>query len=392
MVALHRIAVENFLSLRSVDVTLGQLSVLVGPNGAGKSNLLDAIRFLGDTARFDLQPTLDRRGGFAEVLFKGRGGGKRIKFTIEAVATAHAHDNARDEYTLEVSRYNVPSGPVLRRTEEFKFKRIQGPGRRITVKGARFDLDDGRGAPRSRSVRAQTAGLATLQKLGDDAGGAQVRELASLFETFRVFDIDSAAARRPSVLEPRPSLASDASNLASFLLWLSMEHPEVYQLLEADLAYVLPGFERLELRPVGGSAESRVIHLKEAGIAEPIPLARASFGTVRALALFAMLHDPEPPKLTCVEEIDHGLHPYALDRIVERLRSASRRTQLLIATHSPALVNRLRPEELIVCERDVASGASRIPAIDAALVRQMTQQSDLTLGELWFSGALGGAL
>ncbi len=62
------------------------------------------------------------------------------------------------------------------------------------------------------------------------------------------------------------------------------------------------------------------------------PLASASFGTIRALALLAMLHDPDPPKLTCVEEVDHGLHPYALDRIVERLRDASTRTQVLAAT------------------------------------------------------------
>ena len=104
--------------------------------------------------------------------------------------------------------------------------------------------------------------------------------------------------------------------------------------------------------------------LAEAGLSEPTPLAYASFGTIRLLAVLALLHDPNPPLLTCVEELDHGLHPYAFDRIVERMRIASRRTQFLIATHSPALVNRLDPSELIVCERDDA-GAYRIPAIDA---------------------------
>jgi predicted ATPase len=93
-----------------------------------------------------------------------------------------------------------------------------------------------------------------------------------------------------------------------------------------------------------------------------------------------------------VEEIDHGLHPYALDRIVERLRSATRKTQLLLATHSPALVNRLEPEELIVCERDPSTGASRIPAIDPAEVKAVASKDDLGLGELWFSGTLGGVL
>jgi len=121
-------------------------------------------------------------------------------------------------------------------------------------------------------------------------------------------------------------------------------------------------------------------------------MAEASFGTVRALALLAMLHDPNPPKLTCVEEIDHGLHPHALDRIVERMRSASKRTQLLAVTHSPALANRLNPKELVVCERDYEGRGSLIPAIESSKVEAMANASGLLPGELWFSGALGGGL
>src|SRR5262249_54342208 len=120
-------------------------------------------------------------------------------------------------------------------------------------------------------------------------------------------------------------------------------------------------------------------------------LGEASYGSIRALSLLALLHDPNPPRLTCIEEIDHGLHPHALDRLVELLRKASSRTQFLIATHSPALVNRLLPEEVIVCERG-PDGASRIPAIDPQEVRRMEQElhGELGLGELWFTGALGG--
>lgn len=64
----------------------------------------------------------------------------------------------------------------------------------------------------------------------------------------------------------------------------------------------------------------------------------------------------------------------------------------LAATHSPALVDRLRQEELIVCEREVETGASRIPAISAAGARRMFAEDELRLGELWFSGALGGVI
>lgn len=77
---------------------------------------------------------------------------------------------------------------------------------------------------------------------------------------------------------------------------------------------------------------------------------------------------------------------------MERLREASLRTQFLIATHSPALADRLHPDELVVCERR-DDGSSAIPAISHKQIRDIVTRSEgLPLGELWFSGALGGDL
>lgn len=93
-----------------------------------------------------------------------------------------------------------------------------------------------------------------------------------------------------------------------------------------------------------------------------------------------------------MEEIDHGLHPHALDRIVDRLREASKKTQIILATHSPALVNRLRPEELIIVERDEKNGGTRIIRPDKELVRSLQDETGYGLGELWFSGSIGGSI
>ena len=134
------------------------------------------------------------------------------------------------------------------------------------------------------------------------------------------------------------------------------------------------------------------VDIRERALTGLTPLGAASFGTIRAIALFAMLHDPNPPKLTCLEEIDHGLHPHALDRIVDRLREASERTQIIVATHSPALVNRLRTEELIVAERDPDTGATNLFRPDPKRIAKLSADTGYRLGELWFSGALGGSL
>ena len=182
------------------------------------------------------------------------------------------------------------------------------------------------------------------------------------------------------------------ANLAPYLLFLQRERQEIFEEICEDVRFVLPGFTGFKFLPIEGGEDALRVDIMEDHLSGTTPLARASYGTIRAIAIFAMLHDPAPPQLTCLEEIDHGLHPHALDRIVDRLRDASNRTQIILATHSPALVNRLKPEELIIVERDEKTGGSRILRPDIALVHSLQAETGYGLGELWFSGSLGGAL
>ncbi|MFV2098628.1 AAA family ATPase [Micromonospora sp. LOL_014] len=392
---LLRLKVSNFRSLRAVEVRLAALNVLVGPNGAGKSNLLDVIAFLGDATREDLGPALERRGGFDRVLFRG-GGDQRSSITIEVEAAVTKNSNLRatDNYQLGVSRGKLRGQTeryFLQRSETFAFKRTAGPGRRIAVSGNQVTFHGPEGEQRTGNLREGSLGLSTLPKLGAKEGGEQVEALADMFASFRVFDIDVAAARLPSTEQRSRQLANDASNLASFLGYLADEHSDQFAALKRDARAFIPGLEALQFRPIGGAGEGTVLTLVERGLPGATTLQEASYGSIRALALLALLYDPAPPRLTCIEEIDHGLHPHILDRLVELLREASERTQFLIATHSPPLVNRLTPDELIVCERG-EDAASRIPAIDPDTVRAMERElhGEVGLGELWFTGALGG--
>jgi predicted ATPase len=404
---LLELSVKNYKSLRDVTVRLGPLNVLVGPNGSGKSNLLDVIQFLGDSAREDLGPALERRQGFERVYFRGEreGGFGRIHIHVKAHVTSYAHESAPDEYRLSIgtglrARLKTPGvlppfGVYLSRNESFTFKRVKGRGRRITISGAKAELAEMLGDKKGRTsgfaLRRDSLGLSTLPRLSPAQGGNEVSKMAELFSTFRVFDVDARAARQPSTVSSSPMLQPDASNLAAFLNYLSKDE-ETFERLQEDARAIVPGLERIHLRTVGGAAEAVAVELEEFGLKGRSTLAEASFGTVRALALLTMLYDPNPPLLTCVEEIDHGFHPYVFDRLVERLRWASERTQFLIATHSPTLVNRLRADELIVCERDSKTGASRIPAANPRDIRAMEEraQGRMGLGELWFTGSLGG--
>ncbi len=396
---LLELSVRNYKSLRDVSVRLGPLNVLVGPNASGKSNLLDVIQFLGDSVREDLGPALEKRGDLARVYFRGETKGP-LRIHVKANVTSHSHKDAPDEYTLSITgmlKYDPKIGGVAfaRRNEQFTFKRFKGRGRRITIDGAKVLMIETQGERTTKrsgpSLRRDSLGLSTLPRLSPSQGGNEVRKVAELFSTFRVFDVDTRAARQPSAVASNPTLQADASNLAAFLRYLSQDE-ESFERLQEDARAIVPGLEHIRFRQLGGAAEAVAVELKESGLRKSTTLAEASFGTVRALALLALLYDPNPPSLTCVEEIDHGLHPYVFDRLVERLRWASERTQFLIATHSPTLVNRLRADELIICERDPRTGESRIPAADPADVRAMEKRAKdrMGLGELWFTGSLGG--
>ena len=197
----------------------------------------------------------------------------------------------------------------------------------------------------------------------------------------------SAGGTRLTVSYP----TEGALDLGAHLHHLAEHEQAAFEQVQRDARLMVPGLREIVVRPTAGAVEGLTTQLVEQGLDGSTDLGEASSGTVRALALLALLHDPAPARVTCIEQIEHGLHPYVLDRVVELLREASQRTQLFVTTHSPALVNRLHADELVVCERD-ASGASRIPAIAAEDVRRMERavHGELGLGELWFTGALGG--
>lgn len=380
-----RIAARNFRSLASVDVKLGALNVLIGPNGSGKSNLLNTLRFLATTTRFDLTAAFVRWNGFDHIQRQSRTPGE-VRLTIEGMVSPHSSPTALDEYTLTLK----PGARGVTRTEKFTFKRVEGRGRRISVSGRRVQiLDEAEGELTRTLANAQTTGLATLPKFSDDEGGRGVRDFAQFLSSIRVLEPDVEAARLPARDADAP-LAEDASNLANALGRLRVKDPDAWSLLKHDLSRCLPGLVDIELVPIGGPGRSVVVQLVEAGLTRPIELADASFGTVRLLALLVALHEPDPPSFTAIEEVDHGLHPYAMDILIDRMRSASRRTQILAATHSPTLVNRLAAHEIIVCDRDPETGASIIPAVSASDIAAAVASSDWRPGELWFAGALQG--
>jgi predicted ATPase len=155
------------------------------------------------------------------------------------------------------------------------------------------------------------------------------------------------------------------------------------ELIES-LRMLFEGIEDIHLTVDGGNV---LLFLEEAEGRE-IPATRLSDGTLRYLSLLVILLHPDPPPLVAIEEPELGLHPDVIPHIAELLVSASKRTQLVVTTHSRTLVDALtdHPESIVVCSKE--AGESRFERLDAEALSAWLDK--YTLGELWSKGELGG--
>jgi predicted ATPase len=109
---------------------------------------------------------------------------------------------------------------------------------------------------------------------------------------------------------------------------------------------------------------------------------------LRYLVLLAILLDPEPPPLICIEEPELGLHPDLIHKLADLLIDASSRTQLIVTTHSEILIDALssQPESVVICEKQ--DGQTILKRLEPDKLKEWLEH--YRLGELWLRGELGG--
>ena len=184
-------------------------------------------------------------------------------------------------------------------------------------------------------------------------------------------------------------LANDGSNVADFLLDLRRQDVNAFNGIVETMAFVLPYAK--DIQPTLTSSEiERKAWLQLSEDTFKVPGWLMSTGTLRMLALLALLRHPTPPPLIVVEEIENGLDPRSIHLIVEEIRSAvlSGVTQVIVTTHSPYLLDLLTLEHLVVVERD-AEGHPRFirPADNENL---QTWAQEFAPGKLYTMGNLTG--
>ena len=382
---------DGFLSFApgSDPFELRALNVLIGPNAAGKSNLIEALGLLAATPT-DLARAVRKGGGSREWLWKGIPAADSAE--IEAVLE---RENGQD------IRYRLSLGSVQTRLElldEAIEEAVRHP-RSAVPEDLDFHYRFQRGHPviRVKTVSGERTQrrLARQDLLPDQSVLAQRRdpdqypEVTEVGRTFSNIQILSewtfgrnAPPRDPQHADlPEDWLLPDHKNLS--LVLNQIEHSGETR-VNGLLKQFFPRFERLSIRVSAGTAQ---LYFFEDGFRAPIPATRLSDGTLRFIALLAALLSPSPPPVLCIEEPELGLHPDAVALLAEVLVEASHRMQLVVTTHSDALVSALtdQPDAIVACERPGASTVLR--RIDPKKLAGWLE--DYRLGDLWRIGELG---
>ena len=327
-------------STDSEAIPLTGLNVLIGPNGSGKSNVIEALELLRSIST-----------GFANAIRVG-GGAREWLWKGEPVATQASIEAVIGGVTpIPDLRYRLDFAPAGQRVEVLD-EVIEEPKKRTAnAKDVFFYYRFQQGHPvlNYRTVQKTTGGSPWVrrnllrQDLAPDESILKQRRDRDLYpevtwlgqqfgaiQTFREWSFGRyAPVRQPQSADlPTDVLLPDARNLG--LLLNAIEHTGTAIDFRDLLVRFLPGYDRFSTLVQGGTVQ---FFLHEKNLRMPIPATRLSDGTIRYLALLAILLSPSPPPLLCIEEPELGLHPDAVRIIAELLVEASERTQLIVTTH-----------------------------------------------------------
>jgi predicted ATPase len=386
---IHSLKLQNFLSFGSEgeEIELQPLNVLIGTNASGKSNLIEAFGILKATAT-DLPAPIRQGGGINDFLWKRE---KNIS-TANIEATLDYLGKMPIRYRigftevgqrLEIVDEIVENqSPYSGENDVYFFYRYQGGRPILNVKS----VDEERRSQRFLRREDIILDQSVLSQRKDPDLYPELTYLSHQFSNivlYREWQIGRGSnPRLPQKTDlPEHPLLEDGSNLGLFLNNLQ------YKIGNRQIIEQLKKFydtaEELSIKLYGGTVQ---IFVREQNIAQPIPTSRLSDGTLRYLFLMALLLDPTPPPLICIEEPEIGLHPDIMSTIAEMLIEASQRTQIIVTTHSDALVSALPPESVLVCERD--SQGTHLRRLDPEKLK--TWLDNYSLGDIWRMGEIGG--
>lgn len=326
MGVIDTVVFHNFKALRNTSLHLLPFNLVIGPNGSGKTSLIQALQQLRTLSQFPPDDAARHT----------RSGGPEISFTFAA------------PYADVAARLGCASDVVC------DFIHVDSPN------------------------------------------AADWLEVKSRLATMRSYVLDHDAMAQSSARADSAALASNGGNLAAVLAARRRLVPAAFARMEAELLRLLPEFTGIVLEE---DAAGRVrFSLGIDGAGEPVRAENLSQGVFYLLGLLVLAFDPIPPAVVCIEEIDRGIHPRMLREVRDVLYRLSypvsfgesrEPVQVIATTHSPYMLDQFRdhPEEVVITQKHGHEARFERLA-DRLDLPELLREG--TLGDMWFSGILGG--
>jgi predicted ATPase len=382
---IKKLQVKNYKSLKNLDLELGNRNILVGPNMSGKSNLIDCLRFLSRICISGVTQAFLDRGGFQEVVWKGKEEGP-IYFGLTIKQNRNIEEQKIYEY--EISIVGSPTGLISIEREYLTVKVAEQVSTLIDLRNGQGEIThpDGRPAfniadPSRSALEFSVPGWEGMGVKGYIAG-------------WRYYHLSPDVMKKPNAAVAQQYLIEDGQNFSSWLMTLYTSFPNEFSLIKQVAKDSLPGLEEILTPPT--QFGTTYLTTREKYLKQPVNIWHMSDGEILFLAWLSLIFAPDPfgAPLFCVEELENHLHPRLLETLVEVLNQRQKElgpqaAQIIVTTHSPYFVDKMNLDDLIVFEKSEGATKCTKPASKSHL-RELLEREELGLGDLWYSGALGG--
>ena len=374
---LSKLTLRNYRSVRDASVELGNLAVFIGANAAGKSNVLDALRFLSEGIQFgDFRTPAFSRGGILNLAWKGQEA-QRIELT------AIFEDQGQQfEWSVKLNRQGYEFNAV----EQVRNITQGAPPQQLlsadTGQGWWWSENEARGV--SLSLQSASCALAAASADASFPG----RGVAQFIRNWGFFDPSPFLLRRDWNLIETGRLDPYGRNLGETLYSIQESSPDTFQLIVSATQSVLGVPSSIQVR----ESEDRFYFVQdEPGLRFPVNQMGVSSGTLRMLALMTALYSQTGTTLLGIEEPENYVHPSALHAFVEHILGAEERTQVMITTHSPMLLDIINdPAAIFVVSRDPLEGTIVVREKNPEGTLTALEASGFGLGEYYETRGFGG--
>ncbi len=420
-----RIETLSYRCLRYVRQPLAPFQVLVGPNASGKSAFLDVVALLADVVqeKEGVAAAVAARAPDARDLYWMRQG-DAFELAVEGAIPMSLQRRRNSAHTRV--RYEVRVGLHLATGETSLLaetlwlrpeppaaqgravvgrtlfpmpppppEAIVRPSRKRTPPGWRRVLNK---VPESGNdyFRSETSGWNNLFRLGPRRSAlANLPEDKEKFpvsiwfrrvllEGVQRLALNSAALRRPSPPGSPRRFQPDGSNLPWVVKDLEDRAPERLREWVAHVRTALPDLRAI--RTVERPEDRHRYLVLDYGTGLQAPSWLVSDGTLRLLALTVLAYIPDLEGIYLIEEPENGIHPRAVETVLQSLSSVYG-AQVLLATHSPVILSLARPEQVLCFDRTDEGATDIVRGSEHPRLREWRGETDL--GTLFASGVLG---